>query len=201
MRARFPSAHGRAVGKPHRSDAHPPQAGAAFGSPFFWLLFFGEAKKSDSAAAEADETWRQHHPQRENQGRSRTPAFAKKTKVRAAEQAPLYDCFAKSSKSAAAEDRTPEWPEGQDRERPEADESRRRTTNRESSDHHARDLSFRRRFASRRVLAKRARCLSTRKQANAIASRRDAATPYNPINGVSDVNASFGPPTCRNVCW
>jgi len=26
------------------------------GSPFFWLLFFGEAKKSDSAAAKADET-------------------------------------------------------------------------------------------------------------------------------------------------
>ncbi|MFA5683700.1 MAG: hypothetical protein WC995_03960 [Lysobacteraceae bacterium] len=30
--------------------------GAMPGSPFFWSLFFGETKKSDSAAAEADET-------------------------------------------------------------------------------------------------------------------------------------------------
>ncbi|MFA7444064.1 MAG: hypothetical protein WCZ65_11990, partial [Lysobacteraceae bacterium] len=33
--------------------------GAMPGSPFFWSLFFGETKKSDSAAAEADETRRQ----------------------------------------------------------------------------------------------------------------------------------------------
>jgi len=31
-------------------------AGAQPGSPFFWLLFFGDSKKSDSAGAEPDET-------------------------------------------------------------------------------------------------------------------------------------------------
>ena len=38
---------------------------AMLGSPFFWLLFFGEAKKSDSAAAEADEISRRASLKRE----------------------------------------------------------------------------------------------------------------------------------------
>jgi hypothetical protein len=90
MRARFPSAHGRAVGKPHRADAHPPQAGAAFGCPSLWLLSLGQARESDSAAAEADETWRNHSRVQEKSSHSWTPAFGKKMKARAAEQAPLY---------------------------------------------------------------------------------------------------------------
>jgi hypothetical protein len=36
--------------RPASSAGHRTKCGARVGSPFFWLLFFGEAKKSDSAA-------------------------------------------------------------------------------------------------------------------------------------------------------
>jgi hypothetical protein len=55
-RASFPPVHGRAVGKPRRPAANPAQPGAISGSPFSCLLLFGDAKRSRSAAAEADET-------------------------------------------------------------------------------------------------------------------------------------------------
>jgi len=55
----FLPAHGCAVKNPSRpTRTRGFIASATSGSPFFWLLFFGEAKKSDSAAAEADETLR-----------------------------------------------------------------------------------------------------------------------------------------------
>jgi hypothetical protein len=57
-RASFSSVHGRTVEKPRRPDANPPKAGAISGCPFSWLLRFGHAKRSNSAAAEADETSR-----------------------------------------------------------------------------------------------------------------------------------------------
>ena len=55
-RACFPSGHGCAVGKPRRPAANPAQPGAISGSPFSCLLLFRDAKRSRSAAAEADET-------------------------------------------------------------------------------------------------------------------------------------------------
>ena len=57
-RASFSPVHGRTVEKPRRPDANPPKAGAISGCPFSWLLRFGHAKRSNSAAAEADETSR-----------------------------------------------------------------------------------------------------------------------------------------------
>jgi hypothetical protein len=59
--ARFPSAQGRAVGKPG-PDSRTWRAGcpegATAGCPSLWLLSLGHARESNSAAAEADETLR-----------------------------------------------------------------------------------------------------------------------------------------------
>jgi hypothetical protein len=50
-RASFPPVQGCAVGKPRRPDANPRAARARnVGSPFFWLLFFGEALRRRSGA-------------------------------------------------------------------------------------------------------------------------------------------------------
>jgi len=62
----FLPVHGCTVKNPSR----PPRtrgfiASATSGSPFFWLLFFGDSKKSDSATAEVDETLRRAKPKRE----------------------------------------------------------------------------------------------------------------------------------------
>ena len=49
---------------PDRREPAAPSPARSFGCPFSWLLLFGQAKRSDSAAAEADETLRQHSQRR-----------------------------------------------------------------------------------------------------------------------------------------
>jgi len=70
-RARGKGAHVRAHGcassrRPENGEQRRVRRSRAMlGSPFFWLLFFGDSKKSDSAAAEADETLRRAERRRE----------------------------------------------------------------------------------------------------------------------------------------
>ena len=52
---------------PHGLFGHGCPKSAPAGCPFSWLLLFGQAKRSDSAAAEADETWRRLRLRREKQ--------------------------------------------------------------------------------------------------------------------------------------
>src|SRR5687767_1005881 len=55
----FGESTGMCLAEPRRCDANPAQRGAQLGRPFSWLLLFGQAKRSDSAPAEGDETSRQ----------------------------------------------------------------------------------------------------------------------------------------------
>jgi hypothetical protein len=78
MRASFPPVHGCAVGKPRRPAANPRAARARnVGSPFFGLLFFGDSKKSDSAA--------------EGRRNVREPFAKEESRARIEQDAPTHD--------------------------------------------------------------------------------------------------------------
>ena len=57
----------------HAPEGQDVRRAGRLGCPFFGLPFFGQAKKGNSAAAEADETSRQDHPGREKPRRYNQP--------------------------------------------------------------------------------------------------------------------------------
>jgi hypothetical protein len=99
-----------------KNTSHPTRTrseakGANPGSPFSWLLLFGEAKRSNSAAAEADET-RSQLIMRSGKAETQLNETDRSSKSIAAEAAPTRICTRRSLQRGDAESRSPRTDSG-----------------------------------------------------------------------------------------